>query len=155
MKVVGSGAPRMLTVRLKPCEVSAMRDELRERRAVITDAAARTGNGTGQASADDHEAERHHDELFLITGLLDQLLTAPPQGQARELVGPTWLLAPIIRGAAGEAVDRFAAAVREFREDRGTPTPDELRAAADTAGAMTATLIGLDHVENHAVDRAS
>ena len=142
MKVVGTGAPRMLTVRLRQCEVAVFRDELRERRTDVVDA-------TAAASRDDSEVDRCHDELFLITGLLDQLRTA--QQGARELVGPTWLLAPIIRGAACKAAARFVNAVQEFSEDCGTPTPDELRAAAETASASTATLIGLDRAENHAV----
>jgi hypothetical protein len=154
MKVVGTGAPRMLTIRLKPCEVTVFRDELHHRRAAVTEAAAAAHAGTAAptALAGDRDVEDRHDELFLITALLDQLRMPAPAGQAREIVGPTWLLAPIIRGVAGEAAYRLQSAVDQFREDRGTPTADELRAAVDTASACAATLIGLDYAENHAVD---
>jgi hypothetical protein len=154
VKVVGTGAPRMLTVRFKSCEVNVLRDELHHRRAAMTEAAAHahaksTAPGAG---AGDREVEDRHDELFLISQLLDQLRTHAPQGQPREIVGPTWLLAPVIRGAAYEAVERLHNAVVAFGADTGSPTPDELRAALDTAAATAATLIGLDHAENHAVD---
>jgi hypothetical protein len=155
MKVVGTGDPRMLTVRLKPCEIAVLRDELHERRSVVTEAAAsaQAKNRPPRASAyDREEVENHHGELILISRLLDQLRTPPPPGQPRQIVGPTWLVGEVIRGAAYEAVNRLASAVDQFREDRGTPTPDELRAAVETASALTATLIGLDYAENHAVE---
>jgi hypothetical protein len=154
MKVVGTGAPRMLTVRFKPCEFSVLRDELHHRRAVITEAAAHAHANTKApgAGAGDREVEDRHDELFLITRLLDDLHAPAPGGQARQVVAPTWLLAPVIRGAAAEAVERLRDAVTEFTADTGSPTPDAVRAAVDTAGALTATLIALDHAENHAVD---
>jgi hypothetical protein len=153
MKVVGTGAPRMLTIRLKPCEVGVFRDELHHRRAAVTEAAAAAHSRSVAPTtlAGDRDVEDHHDELFLIMTLLDELRTPVPPGQPRELVGPTWLLGPIIRGVAGEAVDRLQSAVERFREDRGTPTPDELRGALDCACACTATLIGLDYADNHGV----
>jgi hypothetical protein len=154
VKVIGTGAPRMLTIHLKPCEIDVLRDELHHRRAVITEAAAaaHARSAAPEAGAGDPEVEDRHDELLLISRLLDQLRSPAPRDHAREIVGPTWVLAPVIRGAAGEAADRLAVAVARFGEDRGTPTPDQLRAAVDTASAWTATLIGLDHAENHAVE---
>jgi len=154
MKVVGTGDPQMLTVRLKPCEIAVVRDELDQRRRVVTEAAAAAQASDRPSVASryhrDHEKD-HHGELLLISRLLNQLRTPPPPGQqVRQLVGPTWLLGDVIRDAAGTAVARFASAVDEFREDRGTPTPEELRAALETAGAATATLIGLDRAENYA-----
>jgi hypothetical protein len=38
-KVIGTGAPRMLTVRFRPCEVDLLLDELHHHRAVVTEAA--------------------------------------------------------------------------------------------------------------------
>src|SRR5215217_7891862 len=121
----------MLTLRLRRCEIDVLRDELHHRRAVITEAAtaahaASTGSATGTTDAD---VEHRHDELLLISRLLDELHAPTPVGQSREIVGPTWLLAPVIRGAAGEAVARLVAAVDQFREDRGKPTADQLRSA--------------------------
>jgi hypothetical protein len=119
------------------------------RAASIATSTSSAAGGAGRTN--ESEAEQHHDELFLITGLLDQLRTASSQTAVCELVGPTWLLAPIIRGGACKAAERFVAAVQEFSEDRGTPTPEEIRAAVETAGATAATLIGLDRTENYAV----
>ena len=153
-KVIGTGAPRMLTVRLKSCEAGMLRDELFERRAVITEAVASAqarcaAAGTG---ASENEIEDRHDELFLIAQLLDQLRAPGQPDRRRDLVGPTWLLGPVIRGASMEAAERLRDAVAAFAADTGSLSPDQLQAAVDAAAAITATLIGLDHVENHAVD---
>lgn len=160
MKVVGTGAPRMLTVRFKSCEVGVLRDELHHRRAAMTEAAAQAhANSTAlSAGAGDRDVEDRHDELFLISRLLDDLRAHAPHDQPRQIVGPTWLLAPVIRGAAAEAAERLRDAVVAFGADTGSPTPDALRAAVDTAAAMAATLIGLDHprrVRPHVRDLAS
>jgi hypothetical protein len=152
MKVIGTGAPRMLTVRFKSCEVNVLRDELHHRRAVITEAAAHAHANGRSPGAGDRDVEDRHDELFLITRLLDDLRAPTPPDQPRQIVGPTWLLGPVIRGAAVEAVERLRDAVARFAADTSARTPDEVRAAVDTASALAATLIGLDHAENHAVD---
>jgi hypothetical protein len=67
-------------------------------------------------------------------------------------MAPTSLLGPVICGAAVEAVERLAHAVRRFAADTGAVPPEEVRRAVDTAAALTGTLIGLDHAENHGVD---
>ena len=84
--------------------------------------------------------------------MLDDLRRPAPADEPRELVGPTWLLGGVIRGASGEAIERLVQGVAEFREDRGRPTSGELRAALATAAAWVETLIGLDYADNHAVD---
>jgi hypothetical protein len=153
VKVVGTGAPQMLTLRPRRGELALLRAELEERRSVVIAAAHAQEIGSGRGrSVGDPDGERHHDELLLIARLLDQLRTPPAKGQAPELVGPTWLLGPVIRGAAEEAVERLVSAVSTFTADQGTVTPEQLRAALDAASACTATLIGLDYAENHAVD---
>jgi hypothetical protein len=154
VKVVGTGAPWMLTIRVKSCEVKVLRDELEERRAVAVEAAANAQATQRRPAPGANTAvvEPHHDELFVISRLLDDLRRHVPRDQPRELVGPTWLLDPVIRGAAGEAVERLREIVDAFQADKGRVTPDELRAALDTACASTATLIGLDHAVNHAVE---
>jgi hypothetical protein len=152
MKVIGTGAPRMLTVRLRSCELAVLRDELLHRRAAITEAAAHA-QATGDApGAGDRAIEGRYDELLLISRLLDELHAYAPRARSRQIVGPTWLLGPVIRGAATEAVERLRDAVTGFAADTGAPSPVELRAALETACACTATLMGLDHAENHAVD---
>jgi hypothetical protein len=154
IKVIGTGAPRMLTVRFRPCEVAVLLDELHHQRAVITQAAAHVHatSTAPSAGAGDEDVEHHHDELFLITRLLDDLHARAPGARRREVVAPTWVLGPVIRGAAVEAVERLCDAVRKFAADKGARTPEEVRSAVDTAAALTATLIGLDHVEHYAVD---
>jgi hypothetical protein len=154
IKVIGTGAPRMLTVRFRPCEVAVLLDELHHRRAVITEAAAHahaisTAPGAG---AGDEDVEDRHDQLILISRLLDDLHASAPRDQRREIVAPAWVLGPVIRGAAVEAVERLCGAVTKFAADKGECTPEEVRGAVDTAAALSATLIGLDHVEHFAVD---
>jgi hypothetical protein len=153
-KVIGTGAPRMLTVRFRPCEVAVVLDELHHRRTVVTEAAANAhAVSTAQdAGAGDQSVEDHHDELLLISGLLDDLHAPAPRDQPREVVAATRILSPVIRGAAVEAVERLCAAVRRFATDKGECTPEEVRGAVDTAAALSATLIGLDHAEHFAVE---
>lgn len=145
----------MLTLRLQTCEIDVLRDELHHRRAVITEsaAAAHAASRVPEEGDRDAEGEERHDELLLISRLLDQLRTPTPVGEARRVVvAPTWLLAPVVRGAAVEAVVRLSTAVEQFSEDKGVLTPDQVRAAVDTASAWTATLLGVDHAESHAVE---
>ncbi|MGH2499796.1 MAG: hypothetical protein ACRDF0_06890 [Candidatus Limnocylindria bacterium] len=144
----------MLTVRFKSCEVEVLRDELYHHRAVATEAAAHAhaGSTAPRAGAGDRAVEDRYDELYLLTRILDDLRAPVPPGQPREVLGPTWLLGPVIRGAASCAAERLVEAVAAFCADTGSVTPDELRARVDAASACAATLIGLDHAENHAVD---
>ena len=154
MKVVGTGSPTMLTIRVRTSEIPVLRDELEERRAVaiaaMADAHARST--TRGATIVDSGDGLGSEELLLISKLLDDLRARVLDDQPLEIVGPTWLLDPVIRGAAGEAVERLRLAVDGFRLDRGRVTPDEVRVAIDAVGASIATLIGLDHAVNHAVD---
>lgn len=160
MKVIGTGAPRMLTIRFEPCELDVLRDELEELRSVIVEAIAHAQQQSerarpalpGAAERPEQELERRHDELLLIAQLLDDLRRPAPPDEPREFVGPTWLLGEVIRGAAGRAIDQLVECVTEFREDRGRPAPEQLRAALATAAAWVETLVGLDYADNHAVD---
>ena len=153
MKVIGTGSPRMLTVRFRPCEVGVVLDELHHQRSVVTEAAAHAHDHSSApgAGAGDPEVEDHHDELFLIARLLDDLRASATPDRLREVMAPTSLLGPVIRGAAVEAVERLCDAVRKFAADTGAGTPEEVRGAVGAAAALTATLIGLDHAENHGV----
>jgi hypothetical protein len=154
MKVVGTGAPQVLTIRFRACEIGVLRDELHHRRAALTEAAveAHARSTARAAGAGDREVEDRHGELLLISRLLDDAHRPAPKGEPYEIVGPAWLLGPVIRGAAGEAVARLATAVQEFAEDQRPPTQDQVRGALDSACAWTATLLGLDHAENHGLD---
>ena len=154
MKVVGSGSPAMLTIRVKRSEVALLEDVLCEHRAEVTAdaAAAHAANQNTEHRVTDRDVEDPHDELFLITKLLDALRQHVPPDQPRELVAPTWLLDPIIRTAATTAAERLTAGVELFSADRGTLTADQLRARVDTAAASAATLIGLDYVQNGGVE---
>ncbi len=154
MKVVGSGSPSMLTVRAKPSEVKLLRDLICDRRADVVSAitGAHAKSRREDEDLDGREVEQRHDELFLITRLLEGLRKPVSPDQPRELAAPTWLLDPIIRNAAAEAAERLSEAVDIFRSDSGRLTADELRATLDTACASTSTLIGLDHAQNHAVE---
>jgi hypothetical protein len=154
MKVVGTGAPVMLTLHLESCEVEVLRDELHHRRAVMTEAAARAhernvGLGAGASS---REVETPHDELVVMAGVLDQLFRPGiSNDDTVELIGPTWLLGPSIRGATAEAAHRLLTLVERYREERNCSAQD-LRHAANVLTAWVRTMLDYDYVENHAMD---
>jgi hypothetical protein len=151
MKVVGTGAPRLLTVRFKRCEVTVLRNEIEELQGSILGSLGEI-HGRGLADVRHDEIERLKDDLVALADLLDRLRAPVEPNQPLEVTAPTELLEEVIRGAAGEAVYRLHEEVDRFREDRGTPTRDELRARMSCATAAVESLIGLDYVLNHGVD---
>ena len=84
---------------------------------------------------------------MVLAHLLDQALKPVAAGQPRMLVGPTTVLADLIRAVAVDAMERYIHLGRAFCEGRMTPAPTELRAALDTATACTATAISLVRAE--------
>ena len=81
--------------------------------------------------------------------MLDQLAATSANEQGRVVVsGPTWLLAPAIRGATAEAAEHLVSVLRRFTRD-GDGTPEELRDAISAASAWSETLMGSEHVQRH------
>ena len=156
MKVVGTGAPVVLTVRFERCELDVLRDELHHVRAGVTESAAvahqrATDPGAGAGSA---AVESNHQRLVELSALLDQVeLLDPEEEEPLEVAGPSAFFASVIRGAATEAAERYADAMRRFRDPDEHCSREELRAAAEAARAWTETLLGYDFVENHGMRR--
>jgi hypothetical protein len=147
MKVIGTGNPEMLTLRLRERELVGLREDLGHRASVADDAEVTLQErGFGAPVGDDGRTLA--EILAAITGLLDRLATAQPNEQGRVVVsGPTWLLGPAIRGATAEAAEQLVSALERFISSEGC-TPVELRDAVSTASAWSETLIGYDHVQN-------
>ena len=81
--------------------------------------------------------------------MLDQLAATSVNEQGRVVVsGPTWLLAPAIRGATAEAAEHLVSVLRRFTRD-GDCTPEELRDAISAASAWSETLMGSEYVQRH------
>jgi hypothetical protein len=144
MKVVGTGNPAMLTLRLREREVAGLKEELGHQAAVADDAErerpdepmAATGRSPGEI-------------LPTVLALLDNLTAAEPNEQGRVVVvGPTWLLGPAIRGATTEAAEQLVSVLRRFASAEGS-TAEELRDAVSAASAWSETLIGYEHVQNY------
>ena len=142
MKVTGTGNPALLTLRLREREVAGLKEELGHRAAVADDAAtSQAGQSVGRLGSDDI--------LTAITAMLDQLAATSVNEQGRVVVsGPTWLLAPAIRGATAEAAEHLVSVLRRFARD-GDAAPDELRDAIAAASAWSETLMGSEHVQRH------
>jgi hypothetical protein len=144
MKVTGTGNPASLTLRLREREVAGLKEELGHRAAVADDAAtspADQSTASGRPGPDDI--------LAAVTAMLDQLAATSANEQGRVVVsGPTWLLAPAIRGATAEAAEQLVSVLRRFTRD-GDTTPEELRDAISAASAWSETLMGSEHVQNH------
>jgi hypothetical protein len=143
MKVVGTGAPRILTVRVQACEIWLWREALRRRLVAATDRSE-------VASALDDDEPAHPDEAATIARLLERAHTPVPSGQPWVLSGPSVLLADVIHGIATAATDSYAAAWRNFTASPDSRNGDRLRIALDTVAATTATAIALARVQNDA-----
>jgi hypothetical protein len=146
MKVIGTGNPEMLTLRLRERELAGLKEDLGHRAAVADDSEVTLQERGLDASVGDG-GRTSAEILAAITGLLDRLATAQPNEQGRVVVsGPTWLLGPAIRGATAEAAEHLVSALERFIRSEGC-TPGELRDAV-AASAWSETLIGYDHVQN-------
>lgn len=135
MKVIGMGAPRTLELRLKCCEISIWRDVLRDAQAKEL-----------QVSSDASQREQEQ-RLQQLSRLLREAHAPWRPDQPAQVVGATGLLAPLVRRATAKAVDGYVAAAAGFTGGGATVSPDQLRAALDTAVAWTATLLALHRVD--------
>jgi hypothetical protein len=145
MKVTGTGNPASLTLRLREREVAGLKEELGHRAAVADDAAT---SAAGHITASDGRPGPD-DVLAAVTTMLDQLAATSANEQSRVVVsGPTWLLAPAIRGATAEAAEQLVSVLRRFTDD-GDAAPEELRDAISAASAWSETLMGSEHVQKH------
>lgn len=146
MKVTGTGNPASLTLRLREREVAGLKEELGHRAAVADDA---TTTSAVQTTASDGRPGPG-DVLAAVTTMLDQLAATKANEQGRVVVsGPTWLLAPAIRGATAEAAEQLVSVLRRFTRDGDDATPEELRDAISAASAWSETLMGSEHVQKH------
>jgi hypothetical protein len=145
MKVVGTGNPAMLTLRLREREVTGLKEELGHQAAVADDAERERPDEPMAATG-----RRPSEILPVILKLLDELATtAEPNEQGRVVVvGPTWLLGPAIRGATTEAAEQLVSVLRRFPSAEDS-TAEELRDAVSAASAWSETLIGYEHAQNY------
>ena len=145
MKVTGTGNPASLTLRLREREVAGLKEELGHQ-AAVTDDAVTSPSGQGVAS---DGRPGPGDILAAVTAMLDQLAAMKVNEQGRVVVsGPTWLLAPAIRGATAEAAEQLVSVLQRFTRD-GDAAPEELRDAIAAASAWSETLMGSEHVQKH------
>jgi hypothetical protein len=146
MKVVGSGNPAALTLRLREREVDGLRDEMRHREAGAEDALS---NGLDLGRVDRKTPIEVREAAVAMQRHLD---AASVNEQGRVVVtGPTWLLGPSIVCATIEAAERLAAAIQRF-VDADDGDAEELRGAVSCAAAWSETMIGYDHAENFGLD---
>jgi hypothetical protein len=152
MKVVGTGSPVALTLRLREREIKGLSDELEHRRRVA-DEAMETALDQGRDLTSVRDDGRTPAEIVsAIVVMQDVIARATPNAENRLVVtGPTWLLAPAIRGAAIDASERLVDALRRFADEHEWAAED-LRDAVGDASAWSETLIGLDHAESFGLD---
>jgi hypothetical protein len=133
MKVMGVGAPRALELRLKCCELAVWRDVLGRAHA----------DERGRASA----ASDAPSTLVELSRLRREAGEPHRDDQPVIVIGPTAVLAPLVRSAAKGALEDYVAEASAFISDAAAVSPDRMRAALDTASASTATLLALHRVE--------
>jgi hypothetical protein len=162
VKVIGTGVPEMLTIRFELRELELLRAELLRQRAVWTARERKRApsaeeelqemlhDGRPRHRAMAARAEEPASELEQFSAVLEQIDAAYGQrGESVEILGPTWLLVPVVRGASREAFDRLSDALTRFADPRTYCTLRELQSAIAAAHAWMDTLAGCDYVENH------
>lgn len=154
MKVVGTGSPLALTLRLREREIKGLSEEL-EQRCRVADDAVQTALDGGRDLSSVRDAGRTPAEIGVaVVAMQDVIARASANAEGRYVVtGPTWLLGPTIRGASIEASERLVEVLRRFA-DGGSDAPpsEELRDAVGDAAAWSETLMGLEHAERFGVD---
>ena len=121
MKVIGTGNPEMLTLRLRERELAGLKEDLGHRASVADDAEV-TVKKRGFDAPIGSDGRTSAEILAAVTALLDRLATAQPNEQGRVVVsGPTWLLGPAIRGATAEAAEQLVSALERFIIERLSP----------------------------------
>lgn len=138
MKVIGIGAPRTLELRLKCCELGVWREVLRE-------AHAEEQRGSADAKT---RSDGPGGRLRELSRLLGEAHAPWRPDQPVLVVGATSVIAPLVSAAALKAMDRYVAVGAAFIDDGASVARDEVRAALDTAGAWTATLLALHRIEH-------
>lgn len=134
MKVLGIGAPRTLELRLKCCELGIWREVLRE----------------AHAEELQRGAARREPDLRMreLSRLLAEAHAPWRLDQPVIVVGATSMLGPLMRAAAAAAVEKYVAVTTALVSETADVSPDNVRAALDTVGAWTATLLALQRVEH-------
>jgi hypothetical protein len=142
MKVIGSGSPTNLTLRLREREVSGLDRELDRREALAGENPCDGAKGTVELSATQVRAQ--------IMAARRRLDGAVKLDHARvEVTGPTWLLAPVISSAAAAAAEQLARTMLRFaRDGRGVDDAEELREAIGDASAWSETLIACRYAQH-------
>jgi hypothetical protein len=149
MKVIGTGGPAVLTLRLREREVEGLKDELMHRGLVAEEAKASLREEADDRPSVIDGARTPSEIIEAVAEMQEHLANAEPNEQGRVVViGPTWLLGPAIRGAAVEAAEQLVSALRRFAEAKDS-SADELRDAVAVASAWSETLIGYEHVQNY------
>jgi hypothetical protein len=152
MKVVGTGSPVALTLRLSEREIKHLSDELEHRHRVAGDALQTAiDQGRGFTAVRD-DGRPPADVMLGIVAMLEVIAQTIPNAQGRYVItGPTWLLGQAIRGVSIEVTEQLAETLRRF-VDEAAPSAAELRDAVRDAAAWSETLIGLDHAEKFGLD---
>jgi hypothetical protein len=145
MKVIGSGAPRVLRVRLAASERIGFEVALRTRR----DALVRRLESPGEdpAGLDNHE----RDALAALERMADQLAAVGSEAGQVQVSGPTSTVGPLIETASQAAAEELAAAVAKVC--RGEPgSLARLVGAIGPAQASASTLVSYRRIIDSELD---
>jgi hypothetical protein len=136
MKVIGTGAPAFLTLRVDASEMPIMNAELQSLRATILDAITTAESAPASQSGRELIAQRRM-ELEEVSRLIGQLEVARGGETQTELQGPTSTLSHVIVGAAYRASEDLLDDLHRFPD---LPA-DSVRAAAVSALACVETFL--------------
>jgi hypothetical protein len=154
MKVIGTGAPEVLTISFTRCELDVLRDELHQLRAVYVEAAhiAHRRDDAGQVK-DPEVVPHHHEELVEISQVFDWLArVSDEEDEPEPISGPNWFWARVLRGASADAAARLLDAIERYQDKSRHCSPAELAREVASASAWAETLMAHHHVDNHGLE---
>lgn len=141
MKVIGTGAPVVVTLWLEPCEVAVLREELEREREARSEHVATLCAGLTNPEANP-DAQEQVREVERLQRLIRRLPSAGGSAQdtCLQLVAPMASIRSAVRASVGRAIERLS-------EAHETRDPAGLLSAAEAARACAQTFADLEHVE--------
>jgi len=151
MKIIGTGEPRVMTVRLEPCEIALWREQVRRLLATVQSGREAGYSSRGAWFSIESPEEQLRIDHLELARLAQELDAAEADSlESPRVAAPTDLVDAVVRSVARRAADRLADALDRYNNDGGHD-PSTLATPAATLTACLETMRALEWVDGHGV----